>query len=323
MINTPAISKKKILTMNSKQLQEQIILTLEKRPAQSVKKANLPSEVLKNIGMDIRRTARKKFEKKVFRTVESLINYRIVKEYKAKNIRIKLQKEYKNRLFTVSEEPKAIFQQGDIDLIQEEEYETINSDLIEKEIPDLPDNNFKEAELIPSESETIADEATSPSEKERLLDIFLGEDKYKKQEDYEGRSDSYDIQKTSLLQNLKKIYDKNDRIDSSASFSELRLKVNTDSGYIIVVINLHEVRKEIIIKSFIPYLEEATLDILKLFSRVDFMGSLCLEDVKSQLFFSIRISVDLAKFLHEEIVSLVDQIIAESCKIEEIIDSYL
>lgn len=308
--------------MNNKQLQEQIISTLEKRPHLSVIKAKLPTEVLRDLGIDVRRKNRKKFENKVLKVLDQLIKKKAVIPYKATNPRVKLHREYRKRLHRENEEPLIPNQSRDIDQPYDE-YEPVITDLIERKIPGLPDEDFTDDELNTVDSGDEEVDIGDASGKDHRLKIFLGENKQESQEDKKYSPSSGELQKKSTLQNIKELYDQNDNIDTRLSFSELKLKVTTDSGFIIVIIDFYGVKNEVIIKSLIPYFEEATFDILKLFSHIDFMGTLCIEEFEKQLYFSVRTSVDLKKFSNGEIISLIDQIITESQKVEEIIDRYL
>jgi len=329
MNNNSAIEKEKVLSMTSKQLQDQIIFTLEHR--ESFRKKNLPTEVLKHMRVDIRRTTRAKFERRIFRALNPLISNHVIKEYKTKKefgkeyIRIKLAKDYENKLLYLrSERPYLKPQAKNLDLNGKENLDDIvDSSFIERELPDLPDEEFMEDEEVIIENKDEDLESDTNTDRDSLLGIFLAETPDIDEEHSKDKSEIPDAQQGYLLESLRESYDKKENIETVISFRELKLKVKTDSGYIIVVINLYGVKKEIIVRSFIPFLEEAIIDILKHFSHIDYLGTLCIEEFQNQDFFSIRGTINITKYSKSEIISIIDQIIFESLKLEEIIDRHL
>ena len=191
----------------------------------------------------------------------------------------------------------------------------------ESDFPELPDETVSfQGESSSDFPDDVVDPDDNP-DKDYLLDIFLGETdtKTNNHNDADYESDQYE----NYLKSLDDFFNKNERIDTKISFNELKLKVRTDSGGIIVGITMYTAKKEIVVKSYIPYLNEATFDILRLFSHIDFIGSLCVEEMQNQLYFSVRISIDISKYAKSETIGIIEQIVYESTKIEEIIDRHL
>jgi hypothetical protein len=320
--------KAKILGISSQDLQNLIIQILEHR--KTIRKNKLSDAVLKHMKVDIRRSTREKFERKTFRALKSLVTNNIIREFKNRKdlgdeyIRVKLTPNYENRLSFPKSRRERIskFEDRDINSIEPID-DVLDSEVFERELPDLPDSDFDDDE---EESVIEAEDDFSESkheEKDDLLKVFLGKNSDMEENDLDDKSKPLGVQQKHLLQSLKESFDGNENIETYMSFAELRLKISTTSGYIVVLINSLGAKKEIIIRSFIPYFEEAIIDILRLLSHVDYQGTLCIEEFQNQDFFSIRETVDLTKYSHNEIIAIIEQLIYESVKLEEVIDRHL
>lgn len=316
------IDKEKIFDLGLKDIQGFIIKILKERSANSIKKDNLSTQILRGLEIDIRREARKKFEYRVLDAVEILKEKRIIKEYRSKNVRLKLNNIHE---FTLFKKPE-----GDAPPAQPEEA-TVDKDHdegdfdMETGIPDLPDEALEDdkeddEERDYSSEETSGDSLIDP-EIERLLEIFLDTNGAKT-----GPADMSNLVEgpySNLLQNIKEHYDKNVNVQMQLAPNKLALSIRTSSGHIVLLINLDEVMGEIAVRSLIPYLENANLDILRLFSTSNYIGVLGVEEQRGQLFFSIKDSIPALQVPCAEIIMRIDLIISESIQIDEIIDRYL
>ena len=316
------IDKDKILRLSFTEIQEIVIDILKNRSANSIKKDSLSTQILRGLGIDIRREARKKFEYRVLEVVEILKEKGTIKEYKSKNVRLKLNDIHEFTLFNEPEGGAPCAQRGEATVDQDHDEGDFDTEI---GIPDLPDEVSEDEkedddEIDMSSRETSANGMTDP-EIERLLGIFLGTNGA--ESGLSGRNNLNKGQYSNLLQEIKEHYDKDTNIRVQLAPNKIALNVRTSSGHIALLINLDEVRGEIAIRSLIPYLENANLEILRLFSTGNYIGSLGVEESEGQFYFSVKDSVLTPKVDSAEIIKRIDQIISESIKIDEIIDKYL
>ncbi|MFC2169667.1 hypothetical protein ACFLRM_03745 [Acidobacteriota bacterium] len=315
--------------MRINSIQDLIINILSGLGGKSIRKSKLSTKIIAQLQWDIRRTNRALFEKKVYKALIPLINRKIVKEFKYKKeydeicVRLKLYANYRRKLdFFGSKSHEKIQWTEDSSIAKnknlDEDVYAIN---YKSDLPDLPDEVFHYQDENGNDSEEVIVDPEDSPDKDYLLDIFLGE--AEKKTDIPKELDHESKQHKNYLKNLEDFFVTYERIDTKLSFSELKLKVSTDSGGIVVSISLYAAKREIVVKSYIPYLSEAAFDILRLFSHIDFIGSLCVEERQNQLFYSVRISIDISKFAESETIGIIEQIIHESIKIEEIIDRHL
>jgi len=82
--------KRRALDFGGKELQTAILAALWKCPNGSCKKDALPKKVCSYLQVITRGAPRAEFEKKLARSLKALIQKRLVKEYKAKNVRVKV-----------------------------------------------------------------------------------------------------------------------------------------------------------------------------------------------------------------------------------------
>jgi hypothetical protein len=316
------IDKENILALGFTDIQGLIIGILTKRPAHSIKKDNLSTQILRYLGIDIRREARKKFESRVLKVVEILKEKGIIKEYKSKNVRLKLSNIHKDILFKEPEEDAASILTKEA--IPDQDHEEGDFDT-ETGIPELPDevseDEIEDDNEIDKSSGEISAGGMADREMERLLGIFLGTNGAGA-----GPSGGNNLIKgkySNLLQEIKEHYDKNANVQVELAPHKLALRVRTSSGHIVVLINLDEAREEMAVKSLIPHLENANLEILRLFSTCNYVGSLSVEESQGQFYFSVKDTVLISRADCAEIIKRIDQIILESINIDEIIDKYL
>jgi hypothetical protein len=316
------IDKEKILGLSFAEVRELIIDVLKNRPANSVKKDSLSTEILRRLGVDIRREARKKFEYRVLRAVEVLKKKGIIKEYKSKNVRLKLNDIHEFSLFKKPNLDPPLTQAGEATLERDHDEEDFDTEI---RIPDFPDEitedeNADDDEVDLTSGEKYVDGITDP-EMERLLKIFL--DANRTDTEPSGRDNPNVGQYSNLLQEIKEYFDKDVRVQAQLAPNRIALIVKTNSGKIVLLINLDEVRGEAAISSIIPYLEDANLDVVRLCSTCHFMGSLSVEESQGQLYFSVKDALLISKVDRVGIIKRIEEMISESIKIDEIIDRYL
>ncbi len=91
-VNNSSQSGRRVEDISTAEIQDAILLVLEKSPNHSCALHSLTSRVLKEIGVLTRGNPRIKFEKRVMRSVNHLNNSERIEKYKAKNKRIRLIK---------------------------------------------------------------------------------------------------------------------------------------------------------------------------------------------------------------------------------------
>lgn len=315
------IEKQNILSLHYEDIQGLIVDVLKKRPAYSVKKASLATEILRGLEIDIRREARKIFESRVFEVVEMLKEKGIIKEYVSKNVRLKLKDIHEYPLFRMPE-GKTPGRQSDetaADLADDEaDFDTA------AEIPDLPD------EVYEDEKEDTETDLTSGGipfggiidpETNRLLEIFLEKDGSDVKEG--GRTNISGGKPPDLLQEIKAHYEQDRNIKIVLESDKLLLKVTTTSGHIDLVINFLEETGTVDIKSYIPYLGDARREVGQLFWGSGYKGELSVIGWRDQEFFSIADSMLVSKVSFRDVIERIDRVIFESAQVDKIIDKYL
>lgn len=327
------------LKMSHQALKEAILLTFTKDSSKSFKKDNLLSEVLRLLRVITRESPRKRFGKKLNHALQALKNQDIVEEYstkKNKRLRIidhqKAEMILRQNLLGINANTREPEAQAEMinEYIGIEKSKYISAvdddplnDLIEKKkirIPDLPEENYNKQEQEGAEIDEASEISFEEnSEKNRLISIFTGEKNNSNVNDlvHERRKEEGEI-----LQDLNEIFARRDWINTEVFHRGLILKVALNNEYINLSINFVGLKKDVIIKAFVPYFEEALTDILTLYSRADYIGSVCIEDYLNQPFFVIKRSIDLLKFSLEDLVAMIDQIISESMDVLKVIERY-
>ena len=68
----------------------------------------------------------------------------------------------------------------------------------------------------------------------------------------------------------------------------------------------------LLVKGRVRYVQEAAIPLLRLYSKDEYLGSLCIEEHGAEPFYVIKTAIEQSRYSLKETVSFIDRIVRES-----------
>ena len=114
------------------------------------------------------------------------------------------------------------------------------------------------------------------------------------------------------LEALADTYRTRPGVEIESSFGELKLEITAHRGPFVVVISWLASSNVLLVKGRVRYVQEAAIPLLRLYSKDEYLGSLCIEEHGAEPFYVIKTAIDQSRYSLTETVSFIDRIVRES-----------
>jgi len=123
-------------------------------------------------------------------------------------------------------------------------------------------------------------------------------------------NNSRDIQ--SIEEYISSYFSGKEFVEISESYNKLILSVKIDDSSIAVIINFDVYKNQLIIAAYLEYKVQYVEDLLKMFSKIEMIGSLSIDNSYGKDFSIVRYIASIDKHSDDEIIGIIDRIIFEA-----------